>query len=521
MSRFRYQFTLVFIALLFLGLVGKLFYFQILKKKDFEVDRSQFKKKIVIARGEIVDRNNKILATDMNKYTLEFNPVKTKENKDALFNKLQSIINLNNKDVLFANRSVTLAHNLNKEQADKIRKLNSKYLYLRKVRSRIYPQGDLASHMLGYVDLYGQARQGIEFGYEKFLQEHPESSLALSIDSGLQNYAEKILEERIEKTRAKKGTIVVMKVSTGELIAWAVKPDFDPNKYYDSIPANRNNWSLVDVYQPGSVFKIVTVSSALDSQTIDRDYTYEDVGYIKVDNWKVKNHDYNPSKPKHETLGLQGLFERSSNPFSAHLALKMGPEIFYNYIRAYGFGSKTGIELSGETTGVVNNFKKWHKADTATTGIGQGMISVTPLQLLTAVNTVANKGYKVKPTLFKVTDETKLEKVPVITEENATYIAGLLANAVHHNVTKRHSISGNIPDLRVAGKTGTAQKIKLGGGYSMQNTIASFVGFFPAENPQYTMLVVIDDPETDGRWGDTVAGPAYNKVAAYIKSLYL
>ena len=149
------------------------------------------------------------------------------------------------------------------------------------------------------------------------------------------------------------------------------------------------------------------------------------------------------------------------------------------------------------------------------------MISVTPLQLLTAVNAVANNGYKVKPTLFKVNDYSSIEKESVILEENALLIRKLLTNATAYNIRERHSISANVPGLSIAGKTGTAQKLKAGGGYSRKNTIASYVGFFPAENPLYTVLVVIDDPETDGRWGDTVAGPVFNKVAAYMKSLYL
>lgn len=521
MTRFRYQFTLVFIALLFFGLIAKLFYFQILKKADYAVDRSSFVKKIPISRGEIVDRNNKVLAIDMNKYTLEFNPVSSKEDKNLLFVQLNKIFAFNNKNLLFTNRSVTLAHNLNKKQADAIKALNSQNLYLRKVKSRIYPQGNLASHILGYVDLYGQARQGVEYDYEKFLQEHSTAKLELSIDSRLQNYAEKILQERIEKTKASKGAVLVMKVSTGELLAWAVKPDFDPNRYYDFNFDSRKNWSLVDVYQPGSVFKIITVASALDSMTIDRFYTYKDEGFIKVDKWKIKNHDYNEKDFKAEKLDLESLFARSSNPFSAHLALKMGPEIFYNYIKNFGFGNKTGIEISGETTGIVKNHNRWRASDTATTGIGQGIISVTPLQVLTAINTIANKGYKTKPTLLKISDFPGLQAESVISETNAAFIRQALTKAISHNIKEKHAISGNVQGLSVAGKTGTAQKINKEGGYSHKNTVASFVGFFPAYNPRYTVLVVIDDPQTDGRWGDTVAGPAFNQVAAYVKSLYL
>ena len=519
MSRFRYQTALVFIAFFFLVIIGKLFQFQVLEKKELQADRNSFKEKILISRGEIVDRDNKILAVDLNKYTLEYNPVKASVDNQELFEKLSRIIAINNPELLNTQRSVTLAHNLTKKQADAIKKLGSPNLYIRKIRSRVYPQGTLASHLVGYVDLYGKARQGVESNFEEILQESPDSKVVLSIDSRLQNYAEKILEQRITDSKAARGTVMVMKVGTGELLAWAVKPDFDPNAYYSAGSQTMTNWSLVDVYQPGSVFKTITVASALDSLTIDRDYTFTDEGFIKVDNWKIKNHDYNPKETEKELLDLKGLFANSSNPFSAHLALKMGPEIFYNYIRSFGFGTKTGLELAGESSGIVHHFKKWRKSDTATTGLGQGAISVTPIQVLAAVNAIANNGFKVKPTILKV--DSAVHKERVVLEDNARYITKLLAASIKENIVEKHAIAGNVKDLEIAGKTGTAQKLKKGGGYSSSKTVASFVGYFPVDAPRYIVFVVLDDPQTDGRWGDTIAGPVFNQVAAYIRSLYL
>jgi cell division protein FtsI/penicillin-binding protein 2 len=525
MSKFRYTLVQGLIAFAFLVIVGRLAQFQILEghKHAAAVKKNSQSSVQDVPRGEIVDRNEKVLALDLTRYTLEYNPVICNEDRAQLIARLQSIVNLNKPQLLYRKSSQTLAHNLTKEQANKIRKLNSKLLYVRKVRTRFYPQGKHASHIIGYVDTYSKARQGMEAKYEKQLHEHPEDKLELSIDSRVQVFAERVLEERLRETNASRGTVIVMSVKTGEIVAWAVLPSFDPNRYYDYPFESIKNWSLVDVYQPGSVFKTVTVSSALDSETVDAGYKFVDPGYLEVDKHRIKNHDYVAGKTGSVELGLQQLFERSSNPFAAHLAVKMGPETFYKYIRKFGFAHKTGIELDGESKGILDKWNKWRRLDTATTGIGQGSISVTPLQLLTAVNVIANGGYRVRPTLLKISKvkSEEIETQSVIKPETANLVRDLLAASIETNTKTRFSISGKIPGLAVAGKTGTAQKATAGGGYSHSSTIASFIGFYPAANPKFITLVVIDDPKADGGWGDTVAGPVFNKVASYVRDLYL
>jgi cell division protein FtsI/penicillin-binding protein 2 len=524
MSSFRYRLVQVLLILAFLAIALRLFQFQILEGHKYR-KVAQRANPDLVSRGEIVDRNQKVLCIDLNKYTLEYNPAETKEDRYQLAARLSEIIGFNRPELLNSNSSMILAHNLTSKQARSIRALHSKLLYLRKIKNRFYPQGSLASHILGFVDIYGKARQGVESSFEKELIENSTEKFEISIDSRLQVFAENALAKRIEDTKANRGTVLVMDVHTGEILAWAVEPDFDPNKYYDYPFERTKNWALVDVYQPGSIFKIITVSSALDSGTIGPDYTFNDVGFLEVERWKIKNHDYIPGKTPAKLLSLQELFERSSNPFSAHLALKMGPAVFYRYIRKFGFAQKTNIELEGETKGILRNFRQWKKSDTATTGFGQGAISVTPLQMVTAVNVIANGGFWVKPTLKKVNpqivNEKKSNLKPVIKPETAKLVARLLAGSVEQNIKLRYSIAGNIPGLRVAGKTGTAEKIKDGGGYSKSQTVASFLGFFPAENPQFIVLAVVDDPKAAGGWGDTVAGPLFNEVASYVKALYL
>ncbi len=525
MSKFRYTLVQILIALAFLIIIARLAQFQILEghKHAASIKNNLMSNLPDIPRGEIVDRNEKVLALDLTRYTLEYNPVQCDENRAQLIANLQEIVDLKNPQLIYRKSSQTLARNLNKEQANKIRKLHSRLLYVRKVRTRFYPQGKHASHLIGYVDTYSKARQGMEAKYEKLLHDDPEQKLELSIDSRVQVFAEKALEQRLSETSASRGTVIVMSVKTGEIVAWAVSPSFDPNKYYDYSFEAIKNWSLVDVYQPGSVFKIVTVSSALDSGTIDASYRFVDPGYLEIDKHRIKNHDYVAGRTPTVELGLQQLFERSSNPFAAHLAVKMGPETFYKYIRKFGFASKTGIELDGESKGILDAWNKWRRLDTATTGIGQGSISVTPLQLLTAVNVVANGGNRVRPTLLKI-PKTKVDEVEthrILKVETANLVRDLLAASIETNLKTRFTISGKIPGLAVAGKTGTAQRLNEGGGYSNSRTIASFIGFYPAENPKFITLVVIDDPKADGGWGDTVAGPVFNKVAGYVRDLYL
>lgn len=528
MSKFRYTLIQVFFAIAFLLIIAKLSQYQVFQRDKYK-GQGYFNSDINTVRGEILDRNSKVLALDLNKYTLEYNPIDEVVDKKKLAAELERICGFTNKRLLYSNHSLILAHNLSREQANKIRALRSKVLYLRKIRRRFYPQENMASHIIGYVDLYGQAKQGLEVKYSDYLKKNPESRLYLSIDSRLQVFAEKALRERIIETNAIRGTVIVMEVHSGEILAWAVYPDYNPNKYFDYENNSIKNWALTDVYQPGSIFKIITVSSALDSGTISPSYTFTDIGYLQVDKWKIKNHDYVAGSTPSRTLNLQELFERSSNPFASHLALKMGAKTFYSYIRKFGFGTKTGIELDGETNGILRKHHSWGSSDTATTGIGQGAISVTPLQLLAGANVVANNGRWVKPTLLKndplKKKEAKKSKKEeeanlVIKPEIAKLVTSLLTGSIHNNTVTRHTIAGNVPGINIAGKTGTAQKSNGNGGYSHSSTVASFLGFMPAENPKYIMLVVIDDPKAAGGWGDTVAGPLFNRVAEYTKNLY-
>ncbi len=558
MSPFRYRLFQIFILVSFAAILVRLFQFQIIEhgKHANEVRNNHNRQIAETLRGDIVDRFGKVLALDISKYTLEYNPLNTDEDKTKLAKNLARIINRNNlsqdklNTIVHSNFSKIVARELTKDQATQIRKLQSRLLLLRRTTQRYYPQKGSAAHLLGYVDVYGKARQGIESQFEKSLLKNTKNKLTLSIDSRLQAMVEHALGERITQTHASRGTVIVMRVDTGEIYSWASYPNYDPNAYYDAPVENTKNWALTDVYQPGSIFKIITVSSALDSGTVPANYTFYDRGYIEVERWKIANHGYSPSSFHCEMLDLEKLFARSSNTFAGHLGLKMGANLFYNYIRMFGFGNKTEIELMGETKGIVKKPHSWHLSDTATTGMGQGAISITPLQILAAANAVANDGVWVKPTVIRVDNpsamferkqelieklyKTKKRKIGsqrqgkdkqemfvVIKPETAQLVRGLLTRSLAYNLKEKYSIAGRVEGLTVAGKTGTAQKTREGGGYHRNRTVASFIGFFPADKPRFIVLTVIDDPQTDGGWGDTVSGPLFNKVAGYCKNLYL
>lgn len=532
MSQFRYRLFQILILLAFIVIIVRVFQLQILEfsKHKVAVERNASNLSFDFNRADIQDRNGKMLAINLKKYILEFYPVNKTKDRSKLASSLKEIFPFKNPELLDNSKFAILSRDINKEQAEKIKALRSNELFLRKINTRFYPQGKLASNILGYVDLYGEAKSGIEKTLEKVLLSEPSGSLELSLDARLQVFSEEALEKQIKDTEAERGTVICMKVKTGEILAWAISPNYDPNKYYDYPISHIKNWAIVDTYQPGSIFKIITAAAAIDSGSVPKEIKYLDRGYIQVDNWKITNHDYKPNSTEAVELDIKGLFQRSSNPFAAYLALTTGSENFYNYIKIFGFGQTTKIELMGESKGILKNPNHWKKSDIASTALGHGAISVTPIQLISAVNVVANNGLWVRPSLIKkfndsgkpirnIVDSYQTQ-MQVISPEVAKFIMDSLSESIKANLEEKKSVAGNIQGLKVAGKTGTSEKLSKGGFYSHKNTIASFVGIFPADSPEYIVLTVIDDPKKEGGWGATVAAPLFNKIAKYMKDLY-
>jgi cell division protein FtsI/penicillin-binding protein 2 len=537
--------------IIFAGLVAiscRLYYLQIVKGPDLThratIQRQQ--NNLLVHRGAITDRHGLPLAIDTTRYDVYVHPQLLQVPADEAIETFAKITHENEAKIarLFAGGYpvITLARHLGREEIDELQALNWTGIDIVQRSFRHYPEGKLAAHILGYVNLDASGQGGVEQAEDSLLQNigdrskpqldghgHPILSsekqpvaditppmgrhVELTIDNYLQHLSEKELSAMCQHCQAKRGTAIVIEPSTGEILAWANYPNYDPNEYSKYPYEVTKNWAMVDVYQPGSTFKILTVSSALDLGVIKPNSTFVDNGSLKVANRTI----HNAEPGGHGRLDLLHLFIHSSNVASAQIGMLMTPFQFYTKLSQFGLGQPTGIELSGESAGLLLPYKRWTIVDQAATGFGQGAMAVTPVQLVAAVGAVANSGVRVQPHLIRriydprtgVTETwTQAKKTAVVSPEVAHVVSSLLAE----NIAEGTQQAGKVPGYRVAGKTGTAQKSGGRGGYLAGQTVASFVGYLPPDNPQLLCLVVVDGPQTDGRWGNTIAGPVFNSI---------
>lgn len=537
--------------LLFAGMlciIGRLYYLQIIKGPALShramIQRQQ--NKLLVHRGAITDRHGLPLAIDTTRYDVYLHPELLKVPLDEATATLADITHQDSKKLsklVFSGYPViTIARHLGREEVEELQALNWPGIDIFPRAFRHYPEGRLAAHILGYVNLDTQGQGGVEQAEESLLKDtgsvgKPQldghgrpillstaepimeitpplgRQVELTIDNYLQHLAEKELAAMCIHSHALRGTVILTDPTTGEILAWANYPNYDPNNYSKFPYEVTKNWSMVDVYQPGSTFKILTVASGLDCGTIHPNSTFYDGGSMRVGNRTVHNHDGG-----HGTIDLLHLFIHSSNIAAAQVGMSMSPEQFHSKLSEFGIGKQTGIDLPGESAGLLLDAKYWRPIDQATTGFGQGAVAVTPLQLVAAVGAIANGGMRIQPHLIRriydpktgVTEKwTEPKKNQVVSKETAQLVSRLLAD----NIAMGTQMAGKVPGYKVAGKTGTAQKSIAGGrGYMAGQTIASFIGFLPADNPQLLCLAVVDCPQTDGRWGNTIAGPIFNAV---------
>jgi cell division protein FtsI/penicillin-binding protein 2 len=505
---------------------------------------------MLVHRGAITDRHGLPLAIDTTRYDIYVHPDLIKVAPQEASEILARITHQDSapqfarlKRLLAGPGVVTVARGLEREAVDELQALNWAGIDVVPRPFRHYPEGSLAAHLLGYVNFDTKGQGGIEQGQEPKLKDTgsipaPELDghghtimlpkkepmwditpplgrhVELTIDNYLQHLAERELSAMCIHSHAYRGTALLLDPTTGEILAWANYPSYDPNNYAKYPFALTKNWAMVDVYQPGSTFKILTVASGLATGAIKPNYSMYDAGVLNIGNRSVHNHDGG-----HGQIDLLHLFIHSSNVGAASVALKMTPEQFHDKLYDFSIGRQTGVDLPGESAGLLLPAKIWKPLDSACTGFGQGAMACTPIQLASAVSAVANDGLWIQPHLIRrvydptsgVTEKwTEPKKREVIPKETAHLVSNLLAE----NVYTGSQIAGQVPGYRVAGKTGTAQKVTANGrGYQAGQTIASFIGFLPAEHPQLTCLVVVDGPQTDGRWGNTVAGPVFNAIA--------
>ena len=420
-------------------------------------------------------------------------------------------------------------------EADHIRELNIKGIYFQKENKRFYPKRELAAHVLGYVGVDDQGLAGIELTHEETIRgragqllierdarqrwfrrtgrsSEPGQSVVLTLDETIQYIAERELADAMKASRALAGTIIVLDPFTGEVLAMANAPTFNPNKYANVRPEVLRNRAIADAYEPGSTFKIITVASALEEGLTDPDEIIDcQMGGIVLAGHTIR--DWKPFG----MLSVSQILQNSSDVGAIKLAMRVGNQKFYRYWKSFGFGSPTGIELPGEAAGLTKPPERWSKISIGAMAMGQE-IGVTPLQLAAATSVVANGGWWVPPHILREgadatpgdVDRTVARRV--LSPQTADQLQRILASVVTTGTGRLSRPDG----YTAAGKTGTAQKIDPANGrYSPTDHVASFVGYVPAESPMFTILVALDSPR--GRYhGGDVAAPIFKRVAAQV-----
>lgn len=540
-TRIRFIFLVVIIILLIA--IGKVFYIQVFSyNKLSNLAENLWSRNLPISadRGKIVDRSGKELATNITTTSLVVIPGQVKD-KEKTAKALSDILQSDYKDMLAhvsKKTSIERVHpegrRLSYNVAEKIDSLKLDGVYLVKESKRYYPYNNLLSHVLGYVGIDNQGLSGLELYYNDYLTgkdgsikyfsdgkghklnmaeiyEAPTSgiTLELTIDLDLQLAVENELDSAMQKYNAKRAIAIAMDPQSGEILAMAGKPDFDSNNYQkastETISRNLPIWMT---FEPGSTMKITTLAAALEEKVVNLfEDTYVDTGAINVDGATL--HCW-----KHGGHGVQTyleVVENSCNPGFVSLGLKLQKEKLMQYIKNFGFGKKTGIDLNGEASGILFDVNKMGNVELATTAFGQG-ISVTPIQQVRAVSSIINGGNLYKPYLVKnylepetnalIKSTNKQLERKVISSETSK----LVRYALESVVAKGSGHNAYIENYRIGGKTGTAQTVE-NGKYSSSNYILSFIGFMPADDPKIVVYVAVDSPQNVVQYGGTVAAP--------------
>ncbi len=537
----------VFALFAFGALVGfRLFQFQILQHDRLSAkSEQQYLRTLHLEpkRGAIYDRNMKELAVSVPVRSLYANPKQINDSRAAATS-ISSILGTPAGKVYAAINSprnfVWVQRKIAPWQAEKIASLNIKGLGLVKENKRYYPKRSLAAQILGFTGTDNKGLEGLEYLYDDYIGGEPSLALMekdargrniyssvrllkegskgldilLNIDETIQYIAEKELTLQVSESRARGGVAIVMDPHSGEVLALAQQPSFNPNSFLDYRPAMWKRNAVADAYEPGSTFKMVTLAAVLEEGLARPDeMIYGENGSIVVAGKTY--HDVH----KFRWLTVREVISKSSNICTIKLAERLGPKLLHNYVKKFGFGSKTGIELPGEASGLVRDVGDWSGVSTSSISIGYE-VSVTPIQLITAYAAIANGGVLVQPRLVKAELKDRREykalisRQPrrVVSEKTAGTITSILKEVVESGTGKEASIDG----YAVAGKTGTARKYdpRLGA-YSSNKYIASFVGYLPADKPRVAILVVIDEPKSS-IYGGSVAAPAFSRIGSQV-----
>ncbi|AYN17830.1 penicillin-binding protein 2 [Pseudomonas monteilii] len=485
-------------------------------------------------RGLITDRNGEPLAVSTPVTTLWANPKEMQASKDR-WPQLAAALGQNPQQLTErltqqANKEfIYLVRGLTPEQGQHVLDLKVPGVYGLEEFRRFYPAGDVTAHMVGFTDLDDHGREGVELAYDEWLAGVPGKrqvikdrrgrlikdiqvtknakagkTLALSIDLRLQYLATRELRNAIAEQDAKAGSLVIMDVKTGEVLAMVNQPTYNPNNRRSMFPAAMRNRAIIDVFEPGSTVKPISMSAALQSgrwKPTDKVEVYP--GSLQIGRYTIKD----VSRSEGPILDLTGILINSSNVGMSKIAFDIGGEAIYRVMSQVGLGQYTGLGFPGERVGNLPNHREWRKAETATLSYGYG-VSVTALQLVHAYAALANDGKMVPLSILKV--DKAPDAVQAIPKETAETVQGMLQQVIE---APRGVFRAQVPFYHVAGKSGTARKATVGSkGYTENAYRSLFAGFGPMSDPRYAIVVVIDEPGKGGYFGGLVSAPVFSKV---------
>jgi cell division protein FtsI/penicillin-binding protein 2 len=530
-------------------LVGQLVRWQVLEHETFLAlaeEEHQAEATIRPHRGAIYDRNGFLMAADTFQYAVSASPPMITD-PYATADRLFPLLGMGRDETLTALTSdaawVQLTRGVSPSLGETILEWDITGIQVESHSKRVYPGGAIGAHLLGFVNDNDNGFYGIEGYYDSMLHGVPGlrqgerdpfgssipigparyipprdgKSLVLTIDRTAQYIVERELADAIARYQAESGTIVVIDPKTGAVLAMASWPTYDPNRFAETDQILFPNPAVSEQYEPGSVFKVVTMAAGLDSGVVAPETTIYDGGMIEVGGRTI----YNWNRQSHGVVDMTTVLGKSLNVGAAQVAVTLGKERFYTYVRRFGFGRTTEVDLDSESTGTLKTpgDPDWHESDLGTNSFGQG-IAVTPLQMAAAMVAVANDGLLLKPYVVQqfIEGEQVVSVKPtvvrrVILAQTAQTLTDMLVAAVNQETEL-----AQVPGYRVAGKTGTAQ-IPVPGGYHPNLTVASFAGYLPADEPALVILVVIHKPQTSP-WGGQVAAPVFARIAEQLVVLF-
>ena len=507
-----------------------------------------------IPRRSVIDARNNVVGLDKVVYSIYVHPIMLNKEQRIVAEKLAQILPNQEQNQLVKllnsrQTGVLLGKKISEEQAQKIRELGFNGFDFERRYARFYPQEKLFADILGYVNTDHSGQAGIEYSQERLLQRSlsqltlkamtsvqrdgqgaiipnslpdgivrlDDQQLKLTLDLRLQRAVRESLQNQIQKFNAKRGVTIVMDVHTGEIIALACEPTYDPNKYSQYDFALFKNWAVTDSYEPGSTFKPINVAIALDEAVIKPNSIVLDAAAVQVDGWPISN----ASKSGLGWVSVTRVLEVSSNTGMIHIMRKIKREKYYQRLKSLGLDELIGVDMPFEATGYLKPKKIFtaREIETAVSAFGQGL-SLTPLKLVQLHAALANGGMLVTPHIVKglVNAEGELEYTPeleskrVFSEQSAQSVVKMMQSVVENGSGRSARIDG----YHIGGKTGTAQKHDGRGRYQANAKITSFVSIFPSNEPRYVILTAVDEPKGANTYGSTVAAPVVKEV---IKSL--